>query len=138
MYAMSDDEFEAVVQEAIDTLPERFLGALDNVGIAMQDEPDEDQLSYQGTWISAAEGDDDEEDGEELLGLYDGIALTERGEDYGTFGGDVPDVITIFKGPHERCFDSREQVIEEIRKTVIHEIGHYFGLDEEQLHKMGY
>ncbi len=131
MFPMTDDEFEAVISEALDEMPERFVRALDNVGIAMQDEPDGDQLDI------AEYGTSDEESGE-LLGLYEGLPLTERGVDYGSFGADAPDVITIFKGPHERSFDSRAQIVSEIKKTVIHEIGHYFGLDEEQLHAMGY
>ena len=131
MYLMSDDEFETVISEALDEMPNRFLRALDNVGVAMQDEPDDDQLDI-AEW-----GTSDEESGE-LLGLYEGLPLTERGVDYGGLAGDAPDVITIFKGPHERCFDSREQVVSEIKKTVIHEIGHYFGLDEDQLNAMGY
>jgi predicted Zn-dependent protease with MMP-like domain len=130
MYKMTEDEFEAVVQEALDSIPDRFLDALDNVGIAIQDEPDADQLE------DADFGTQDEESGE-LLGLYDGIALTERGQDYGEFG-DLPDVITIFQGPHERSFDTRAEMVEEVRKTVVHEIGHYFGLDEDQLANMGY
>ena len=130
MYQMSDDEFEAAIDEALDQLPPRFLKALDNVGIAMEDEPDEDQLDQAeyGT-ESAVSG--------ELLGLYEGIPLTERGEGYGEFGADLPDFITIFKGPHERSFDSRDQIVNEIQKTVVHEIGHYFGMSEEQLDRVG-
>ena len=74
--------------------------------------------------------------GGEILGLYSGVPLTERY--YGDFEGGYPDVITIFKGPHERCFATRDQIAEEVRKTVIHEIGHYFGLDDARLHEMGY
>ena len=130
MYQMTDDEFEAAIDEALEGLPPRFLKALDNVGIAMEDEPDEDQLEM------AEYGTEDQASGE-LLGLYDGIPLTERGEGYGEFGTDLPDFITIFKGPHERAFGSREQVVEEIKKTVVHEIGHYFGMDEEDLARVG-
>lgn len=130
MYQMTDDEFEAAIDEALEGLPPRFLKALDNVGIAMENEPDEDQLEM------AEYGTEDQASGE-LLGLYDGIPLTERGEGYGEFGTDLPDFITIFKGPHERAFGSREQVVEEIKKTVVHEIGHYFGMDEEDLARVG-
>ncbi len=130
MYKMTDDEFEQAVQEALDSIPQRFIDSLDNVGIALQDEPDVEQLG------DADLGTQDRDSGE-LLGLYEGIALTERGQDYGE-PGDMPDIITIFKGPHERCFDTREEVVEEIRKTVVHEIGHYYGLDEDQLAGMGY
>lgn len=130
MYSMDDDEFKSAVRDALDSIPARFLDALDNVGIAVQDEPDQDQLDC------SDQGTSDDETGE-LLGLYEGVALTERDGGYGEFG-DLPDVITVFKGPHERSFDSREQVVEEVRRTVVHEIGHYFGLDEDQLAAMGY
>lgn len=130
MYRMTDDEFESAIEEALGAIPPRFLEALENIEIVMQDEPDEDQL------VSLDDGDDpDENEPSELFGLYEGVALTER-DDYGWC--EVPDVITVFKGPHERAFDTREQVIEEIGKTVIHEIGHYFGLDDEKLYEMGY
>lgn len=151
MYRMTDEEFESAIEDALDTIPERFLKALENIEIVMQDEPDEEQLaSVDGSAWDEEPGWDDEGDrGEgdetadggvcdgpgELFGLYEGIALPERG-DYGWC--EVPDVITIFKGPHERAFDSREQVVKEIGKTVIHEIGHYFGLDDDKLYEMGY
>ena len=134
MYRMSDKEFESVVMEAIDTMPARFARALDNVAVVLADEPTDEDLED-------AEYEDfgcvDEESGE-LLGFYDGVALTERGNDYGEFGMDLPDVITVFKGPHERLFEDRATIVEEVKKTVIHEIGHYFGLDEDQLAAMGY
>lgn len=131
MYRMSDEEFESVIEEALESIPERFLEALENVAIVMEDEPGEyhlDALEAPDS-LGASYFDD------ELLGLYDGIPLTER-DDY--YDGDIPDVITIFKGPHERSFASREQMVEEIGKTVIHEIGHYFGIDDERLYEMGY
>lgn len=71
----------------------------------------------------------------DLLGLFDGLSIVERANGY---DDDIPDVITVFKGPHERCFNSREEIVEEIGKTIIHELGHYFGLDEDQLAAMGY
>ena len=137
MYRMTDEEFESAIEDALETIPERFLKALENIEIVMQDEPDEEQLaSVEGDgWYDGPDGEYTEEMPDELFGLYEGIALPERG-DYGWC--EVPDVITIFKGPHERAFDSREQVVEEIGKTVIHEIGHYFGLDDDKLYEMGY
>ena len=130
MYQMTDDEFEAAIDEALDELPPRFLKALDNVGIAMEDEPDEEALE------EAEYGTQDLASGE-LLGLYVGVPLTERGEGYGEFGCDLPDFITIFKGPHERAFSSRKQIVDEIKKTVVHEIGHYFGMSEDDLERVG-
>ena len=73
--------------------------------------------------------------GNELLGLFDGLSLVERADG---FDDDTPDVITIFKGPHERSFPEHATLVAEIRKTVVHEIGHYFGLDDDRLHAMGY
>lgn len=140
MYRMTDEEFEAAVEDALAAIPERFLKALDNIELVVQDEPTAEQLACveDEYWDDADEGDfPDGEDGGagDLFGLYEGIALTERDE-YGFC--EMPDVITVFKGPHERTFDTREQVVEEIGKTVIHEIGHYFGLDDAKLYSMGY
>ena len=73
----------------------------------------------------------------DLLGLYDGVSLMERGDGYG-MPGDYPDTITIFKGPHERLEGGREEILEEVRRTVIHEVAHYFGMDEDQVDEMGY
>ena len=129
MYALTDDEFEAAIQAAIDSIPEEFLDELDNVAIMAADEPTPDDLHEDADAYITEEGD--------VLGLYDGIALTERGDGYGSWN-DYPDTITIFKGPHERIGDTREEVLEEVRKTVVHEIAHYFGLDEDQVDDMGY
>jgi predicted Zn-dependent protease with MMP-like domain len=127
MVHLTDEEFEGAVQDAIDSIPEEFLDELENVAILLADEPEEEDF----------EGDGYYTDNGDLLGLYDGIALTERGDYYGA-GNDYPDTITIFKGPHERLSDDRAVVIEEIRKTVIHETAHYFGMDEDQVDDMGY
>ena len=131
MYQMSDEEFEHVIEEALDSIPEQFLQALQNVAIVMEDEPGEyhlgtpeEPLLPEGSYCD-----------DELLGLFDGLSIVERADGY---DDDLPDVITIFKGPHERCFDSREEVVEEVGKTVIHEIGHYFGIDDARLYEMGY
>ncbi|WP_072370112.1 metallopeptidase family protein [Thermophilibacter mediterraneus] len=128
---MTDEQFERAVEDALDTIPERFWEQLDNVIFAVEDEPTEEELSGSGD-DNASFSDD------ELLGLYDGTPLTERDSFYGT--GELPDVITIFKGPHERCFEELGEAAlrDEIRRTVIHEVGHYFGNDEETLAEMGY
>ena len=124
MVHMSDDEFEELVEQALDDMPEQFVQDMENVAVVIADEPTE-AGNPAGTRY-----------GGEILGLYSGVPLTERY--YGDFEGGYPDVITIFKGPHERCFATRDQIAEEVRKTVIHEIGHYFGLDDARLHEMGY
>lgn len=131
MYEMSDEEFDNAVQEALDEMPAQFMDALDNVAIFVADEPSEEELAT----IGDPGHPGGTSHGGELLGLYSGIALPSRGEYYDNV---LPDTITIFKGPHERLFRSREEIVEQARKTVIHEIGHYFGLDDARLHEMGY
>ena len=126
MAKMSDEEFDAAVQDAIDSIPEEFLDELENLSFMVADEPEEEDFAGDGYY---SEGGD-------LLGLYDGVALTERGSGYGV--GDYPDIVTIFKGPHERLSEDVSVVVEEVRKTVVHEIAHYFGLDEDQVEDMGY
>ena len=126
MAKLTDEVFEAAVQDALDSIPDEFLDELENVAIMLADEPDEEDFFGDGLYT----------EGGELLGLYSGIAMTDRGDDYGF--GDYPDTITIFKGPHERMGLSRAETIEEIRRTVVHEIAHYFGMDEEQVDEMGY
>ena len=126
MITLTDEEFESAIQDALDTIPEEFLDELENVAIVMADEPEEEDFECDGYYTE--EGD--------LLGLYDGIAMTERGDDYGF--GDYPDTIMIFKGPHERLGLNRAGTLEEIRTTVVHEIAHYFGMDEDQVDEMGY
>lgn len=131
MHRMTDSEFESAVEEALERIPERFLDALENVAVVVEDEPNDYHLdTLDDPYCLGASVRDDE-----LLGLYDGVSLPDRADGY---DGDIPDVITVFKGPHERCFGSREEVVEEIGKTVVHEIGHYFGIDDARLHEMGY
>ena len=120
---ISDDEFDAAVAEALDDVPERFKAVLHNIAITVADEPTDRE---RGT-MADPRG--------ELLGLYQGVPLPQR-----TTGssGVLPDIITIFKGPHERICGSRAQLVGQIRKTVLHEIGHYFGFDDDYLHAHGY
>lgn len=120
---ISDEEFDAAVAEALDGVPERFKAVLDNIAITVADEP---------TPRERATMDDPHG---ELLGLYQGVPLTRRTTGY---SGVMPDIITIFKGPHERVCGSRDRLVEQIRRTVLHEIGHYFGFDDEYLHAHGY
>ncbi|MEC4295125.1 metallopeptidase family protein [Adlercreutzia shanghongiae] len=149
MYRMTDEEFETAIEEALDAMPEQFLEALQNIAIVWEEEPnayhlgyDEDEWEEPSEERARCEGDSSEATDEgyeplpdDLLGLFDGLSLVERADGY---DDDIPDVITVFKGPHERCFESREEIVEEIGKTIIHELGHYFGLDEDQLAAMGY
>lgn len=144
MFQMTDEEFEAAIEEALDAMPEQFMQALENVAVVWEYEPNDYHLGYdedgepleengEEPW---AEDDDYEPLPDDLLGLFDGLSLVERAEE--GYDDDIPDVITVFKGPHERCFSSREEIVTEIGKTVIHELGHYFGLDDDKLYEMGY
>jgi predicted Zn-dependent protease with MMP-like domain len=123
---MTDEAFESAVHDALASLPERFLKALDNIIITVAQEANEQQRSKHGTVTDA---------GSELLGLYQGIPLPRRSWGY---AGALPDVITIFKGPHLRVCSTSEQLVSQIRRTVLHEIGHYFGFDDAYLHAHGY
>lgn len=126
MTHLSREQFEDAVGEALDGVPQRFLDRLDNVVFQVEDEPSPEQLAQ--ARVAHREG--------ELLGLYVGIALPDRGEGYGW--GALPDQIFLFSGPIQRLSHSREQVIEQIRVTLLHEIGHYFGLDDARLHELGW
>lgn len=113
-------EFEDAVGEALDSLPERFASMVENVAVSVEEEPSRDDLDCTA---------DDADSDSELLGIYRGVALTERGHDMPL----MPDEIAVFRGPINRVARTRAEAVEEIRETVIHELGHYFGLDEEEL-----
>lgn len=108
----------------------RESGALDE-----HDAEDDTAAGYAEDGYGGDGEDGTEYEFDDLLGLFDGLSIVERANGY---DDDIPDVITVFKGPHERCFDSREEIVEEVGKTIIHELGHYFGLSEDQLAAMGY
>ena len=130
MVQLTDEEFEQTIADALDSIPQHLLDAMENVVVLTQDEPEEEQLEYAADGTESENGD--------LLGLYEGLPLTERGYDYGDCYGDIPDTITIFKGPHERLSHDKEYVLDEVFTTVIHEVGHYFGMDEDQIANMGF
>ncbi|WP_329133329.1 metallopeptidase family protein [Streptomyces sp. NBC_01476] len=115
MLEMTREEFEELVGEALDRIPAELTRLMDNVAVFVEDEPAPGQP--------------------ELLGLYEGTPLTERGEWY---AGVLPDRITIFRGPTLRMVASREEAVEETEITVVHEIAHHFGIDDERLHALGY
>ena len=112
---MDRERFEELVGEALDAVPSQLLGLLDNVVILVEDDP------------PAGEPD--------LLGLYEGYALTERGWDY---SGVLPDRILIFRNPILRICADAEEVVDEISVTVVHEIAHHFGIDDRRLHELGW
>jgi len=113
-------QFERMVRKAIHSLPPDIHAMMVNVEIVIEDEPS-DELR----------GDD--EDGP--FGLYEGIPLTERTSWYGLV---LPDKITIFRGPLERATDTPSELFAEVRATVIHEVAHFFGMDEAQIAELGY
>lgn len=118
MIEMSSDEFEGAVSDGLDLVPAELTDLMDNVVVLVEDEP------------PAEIGEPD------LLGLYEGVPLTERDEWWAA--GSLPDRITIFRNPTLRLCDSLEQVIEEVAVTVVHEIAHHFGIDDERLHELGW
>ncbi|HYI59420.1 MAG TPA: metallopeptidase family protein [Microlunatus sp.] len=113
---MEAGQFEELVVEAIDTIPPELAGMVDNCVIVVEDYPPPDRPA-------------------DLLGQYEGIPLTERGEFY---SGVLPDKITVYRHPTLAICDSVEDVVEEVHITVVHEIAHYFGIDDARLHALGY
>ena len=108
-----------MVDEALESLPKRFADLVENVLIAVEEEPTAEDL----------DSIEDADDGSELLGIYRGVALTERTHDMPL----LPDEIAIFRGPINRIASTREEAVREVRETVIHELGHYFGLHDEEM-----
>ena len=111
-------EFERLVEEALASLPPQFAEMLDNVAVVVEEEPGDDDLDML------------EDDSSELLGIYRGVALTQRTHDMLPM---LPDQIAIFRGPILRVARTRHEAVEEIRDTVIHELGHYFGLHDHEM-----
>jgi predicted Zn-dependent protease with MMP-like domain len=120
MIRMGREEFEAAVAEALDGLPPELGARIENLAVVVEDEPSDELLR---------ELDLDPEE-ETLYGVYQGVELGARG---GSYGGALPDRVVIFRLPLLEACDSRREVLREIRATVVHEVGHYFGLDEDQL-----
>ncbi len=113
----SQAEFEAIVGEALDTLPKRFADLVENVIVTIEEEPSEGDL------------DRTDDADAEILGIYRGVSLVERMNEPPL----LPDEIAIFRGPVNRIARNRDEAVEEIRETVIHELGHYFGLEDKDL-----
>ncbi|MDU0347464.1 metallopeptidase family protein [Actinomyces sp. MRS3W] len=123
---LDPDEFEAAVADALDAIPQELAAQMDNVVVLVQDEPDPDMLS---------ESDYDANGQPTLLGLYDGVPLTERDDSWSLV---LPDRILIFQGPLERWCDSRKELTEQVTITVIHEVAHHFGISDARLHELGW
>lgn len=123
-YRVSKAHFNELVETALEELPEQFTNFIEEVPVEVRDQPDAEQLRKARV----------NRDGL-LLGLYVGRPRTVRSvEDSGT----MPDVIYIFQQPIETVCNTEEQLIRQVRVTVLHEIGHHFGLSEEDLERLGY
>ncbi|MFF2314886.1 metallopeptidase family protein [Arthrobacter sp. NPDC058097] len=120
-FEMSEADFEAAVGAALDQLPAEVARAMDNVAVFI----DDDYVPQPG-----------EDPDTVLLGLYEGVPLTER--DSWWDAGSLPDRITIYRKPILDICSSREDVVEEVAVTVIHEIAHHFGIDDQRLHELGW
>jgi predicted Zn-dependent protease with MMP-like domain len=115
MVEMSRERFEELVAQALDTVPEELTRLIDNCVVLVEDD---------------APADDPD-----LLGLYDGVPLTERDS---TYSMAVPDRILIFRNPTLEMCETEDEIVEEVRITVVHEIAHHFGIDDDRLHELGY
>jgi len=116
MVEMTREEFDGVVDDAIDAVPDDLLSLIENVVILVEDD--------------APDGDPD------LLGLYDGVSLTDRGADWGM--GELPDRIFIYMNPTLAICADADEVRQEVAITVVHEIAHHFGIDDARLHELGW
>jgi len=112
-------QFERIVARAINTLPPQVVAKLDNIEIVVEGEPTASQQS---------------DPTETLFGLYEGVPLTERDGGYSLV---PPDKITIFRGPLEREYVDRAELLRQIRMTVLHELAHHFGIDDDRLDELG-
>lgn len=119
---MTRAQFERLVREALSQIPDEIRDRLDNVDLVVEDMPNREQLAGSGI-----------EETDCLLGLYEGIPLTER---YG-YNMVLPDKITLFQQSIESICASDDEIIEEIQSTVVHEVAHHFGIDDESLEEMG-
>jgi predicted Zn-dependent protease with MMP-like domain len=115
MHDISHEEFEKLVIDELDALPDEMVDGLDNVVFVTEDRPEDGSL--------------------DILGLYDGIALTER-SNYGF--GELPDRIILFREPLLAACADLDELKNQIHITLVHEIAHFYGIDDEQLHKLGW
>ncbi len=122
MIQVSDDEFQAIVTDAIDKIPEKYASHIKNLAFVVEDEPSE----YQRHKLELLRG-------QTLYGLYEGVPLTKRGAGYNLV---LPDKITIFKRPMEWTSNSHAELVEQVKHTLWHEVAHYYGLDHSQIHDL--
>ena len=123
MYELTDEQFDVLISRAMDELPQEYIKGLNNVAIVMADEPTEEQMVKMKL----------REEHKILLGLYEGIPLTQRGNGY-TFV--LPDKITLFKHSILRVVHNEDELFEQIKRTLWHEIAHYYGLGHGRIHEL--
>jgi predicted Zn-dependent protease with MMP-like domain len=111
---MDSQRFDELVSDALDLIPPQLAAVMDNVVVLVEDRNDEE---------------------DDLLGLYEGVALTERDSHY---AGSLPDTITIYRDALLDVCDDEDEVVEEVKITVVHEIAHHFGIDDDRLHELGW
>ena len=112
---LGTEAFEALVTDELDALPDEMIDGLDNLVFVVEDRPEDGSL--------------------DVLGLYDGVALTER-DSYGF--GEMPDRIILYREPLLSICENEEQLRDEIHVTLVHEIAHYYGIDDDRLHELGW
>jgi predicted Zn-dependent protease with MMP-like domain len=115
MLEVDANAFEKLVIDELDLLPDDMFEGLENVAFVTEDRPEDGSL--------------------DLLGLYDGVSLTERGQ-YGF--GELPDRIILYREPHLAACETEDDLRDEIHVTLVHEIGHYYGFDDDKLHELGW
>ena len=121
MNVVDEKGFRDLVAEAMDSLPDELAKLIDNVEVVVEDEPSAEALAQLPRGVT-------------LFGLYHGIPLTKRGN----YEGVLPDKISIYRGPIQRSARTPEAIREQVKVTVIHEIAHHFGIDDERLHELGW
>jgi predicted Zn-dependent protease with MMP-like domain len=122
MIQLTDDQFDQLISHAMDELPQEYIRGLDNVVIVQADDPTPEQLEKMKV-----------EPHHVLLGLYEGIPLTQRGSG---FSGMLPDKITLFKNPILAVVSNDDELREQIKRTLWHEIAHYYGLNHSHIDKL--
>ncbi|MFT3799259.1 metallopeptidase family protein [Microbacterium sp.] len=115
MLPMDADEFETLVSDELDLLPDEMVDGLDNVVFVVEDRPEDGSL--------------------DLLGLYEGLALTAR-DRYGI--GELPDRIVVYREPHLHVCETVDELRDEVHTTLVHEIAHFYGIDDARLHDLGW
>ena len=115
MLQLTAEEFEKLVVDELDLLPDDMVDGLENVVFLVEDRPEDGSL--------------------DLFGLYDGVDLTER-DRYGF--GELPDRIIVYREPHLAECETRDELKDEIHTTLVHEIAHFYGIDDDELHRLGW